>query len=186
MNFLDHVTTQQRLQIVSLPYRVGLWISESDTSGGEESGEKERKALAAILNGFTEDVFGSEVVQCVMSETVARKAEWAGWGKKLENVPEQCSHVVDMLSERVDPKELSAFKQHMMEIGEAVALAFREYGGEMSLKDKISTYVTYYTGKINAMIQKRPYKSLQEFLNISAAERSALSTLAQSLGTHYL
>lgn len=186
MNFLDQVTRQQRTQIVSLPYRVGLWISESDTSGGEESGAKEMKALASILNGYTEDVFGSEVVQYVMSETVARKSEWKEWGKNLDRVPDECRHVLDMMEERVDPKELSAFKQHLMEIGEAVALAFREYGRTMPIKEKLATYAAYYKGKIAALLQKRPYRSLQQFLNISATERYALSTLAKSLGTHYL
>ncbi len=185
MNFLDQLTRQQRTQIVSLPYRVGLWISESDTSGGAESGAKEMKALASILNGYTEDVFGSEVVQYVMSETVARKSEWKEWGKNLDRVPEECRYVISMMEERVDPKELSAFKQHLLEIGEAVALAFREYSTQMALPEKAVTYVTYYKGKIAALLQKRPYRSLQQFLNISATERGALSTLAHSLGTHY-
>ncbi len=185
MNFLDQMTKVQREAIVSLPYRVGLWVSESDKTGGEDSENKEMRALASILNGYTEDVFGSEVVQFVMSETLARKGEWERWSANLDRVPDQCRLAVDMLEERVDPKELNAFKQHIMEIGEAVALAFREYNRTMPLKEKALIYMNYYKGKMKAALSKRPYRSLQEFLNISAQERHALSTLAKSLGSHY-
>jgi hypothetical protein len=39
---------------------------------------------------------------------------------------------------------------------------------------------------MKALQNKKPYKSFDEFLNISANERRALTTLAQALDTPYI
>ena len=63
MSYLERFAPKQRELIVSLPYRVGLWISESDTSGGDEADEAERNALHLMMTGYAEDFLKSEVVE---------------------------------------------------------------------------------------------------------------------------
>lgn len=185
MSFLDQLTPDQREFVVSLPYRVGLYVSQSDKSGGDESDEKEMQALSNILQGYAQEIFGAETVQYVISETVAKKDQWGRWGAKVDAVEADCHRAVDVLSELVDPKEVSAFKQHLMEIGEAVALAFREVGDDMPFLDRLKFYFYYFRGKSRAAKQKRIYMSFDEFLNISLDERKALNKIANALNVSY-
>ncbi len=186
MSFLNQLSDDQRTNIVSLPYRVGLWVSESDSAGGDQADAQELQALSNILNGFAHEVFGSESVQHIISETVDKQNEWDGWGKNLGNMEEDCRVAIDVLYAAVDEKEVSAFKQHLIEVAEAVALAFREYDPNQSFASRLPVYISYYTGMIKASIRKQPYKSLEQFLNISASERKTLGALAQALGMRYI
>lgn len=186
MSFLDNLTTEQRTLLVSLPYRVGLKVSQSDDSGGDDSDEKEMQALDSLITAYSQEVFGAETVQYIVSETVSRKKEWAGWSANLENVEQECHAAIDILCEHVDPKEVSAFKNHLIEIGESVALAFREYGEKTPLLDKLKVYYTYHKGKYAATKAGQRYKDWEQFLNISLQERRALRSIANALSTTYI
>lgn len=184
MDVLESLTPDQRTLIVSLPYRAGLWVSQSDDSGGDEADQKELTALDNILHGFSEQVFGSELLQYVMSETVSRKAEWDGWGENLERLPMECEQALDILRAYVDEKEVSAYSTRLMEIAEAVALAFREYE-EGSAVGRVVVYCSYAVMRLKSILRKQPSKSFDQFLSISASERKALGALASALGSHY-
>ena len=184
MDVLEHLSTDQRTLIVSLPYRAGLWVSHSDDAGGDEADQKELVALSNIIHGFSEQVFGSELLQYVMNETVNRKDEWPQWAATLENVPEDCRRALDILRDHVDEKEVGAYAMRLMEIGEAVALAFREYE-QKSVFDQVQVYVSYILAKLRARKQAKPAKTFDQFLNISTHERKALGALAEALDTSY-
>jgi hypothetical protein len=186
MSFLDQLTPDQRESMISLPYRVGLYVSQSDKSGGDESNEKEAQALSNILQGYAQEVFGAETVQYVISETVSRQRDWDDWSDDVDKVEGDCHRAIDILSELVDEKEVSAFKQHLIEIGESVALAFREYDESLPFLTKLRIYYHYYRGKSQAAKRKENYKSFDEFLNISLDERKALNIIAGALNTTYV
>ena len=172
--------------MVSLPYRVGLFVSHSDQTGGGASDEAEMQALSNIITGYAQEVFGAETVQYVISETVSRRAEWAAWSENLSALEGECHRAIDILSEAVDEKEVSAFKNHLLEIGESVALAFREYGASASFFYKLRLYLFYVKGKREAAKRGEPYKDWEQFINISLDERKALCMIARSLGVVYI
>ena len=184
MSFLDDLPSDQRELIISLPYRVGVWVSHADDVGGKKADEEEKTALANILHGFTTDVFGSEVVQYVMAETIAHNAEWEKWSKNMSSFAKDCQHAIDVLKESVDEKEVSAFKQRLLEIAEAVALAFREYDN-LGFLSKLYVYLMYYKERYQAARKHRSFKTLDQYLNISLKERRALYSLANTLGVQY-
>lgn len=184
MSFLDDLPVDQRELIISLPYRVGVWLSHADDEGGEEADEEEKTALANILHGFTTDVFGSEVVQYVMAETIAHNAEWEKWSKDMINLEDDCRQAIDILNEAVDEKEVSAFKQRLLEIAEAVALAFREYDN-LDFITKMRVYFMYYKERYEAARKNRSFKTIDQYLNISLKERKALYSLAHTLDIQY-
>ena len=186
MNFLDQLSKEDRELLVSLPYRVGLFVSQSDDSGGESSDEAEMQALDNIITGYSQEVFGAETVQYVVSETVGRKAEWGKWGKDLSNIEDECHKAIDILSRAVDEKEVSAYKHYLIEIGESVALAFREYGENTSFMDKLKVYFLYKREKMRASKLGIQYKQWEEFINISLRERQALRFIANALNTLYI
>ena len=184
MSFLDLLTINQKDVVVSLPYRVGLWISRSDETGGSEADAQELQVLSNIIHGFAEEVFGSETVQHIMSEAVNREAEWGEWSKSVSSVLAECADAVDILEEFTDYKDVTAFQTMMMEIGEAVALAFSEYE-HAGMVDRIWLKVSFFVKNLGARMRKQPVKSLEEFLSISRRERKALDELAAALGTTY-
>lgn len=186
MNFLDQLLPDQRTLLVSLPYRVGLYISQSDQSGGEESDDAELKALSSIITAYSQEVFGAETVQYIISETVSRKNEWDEWSKDMETIEGECHRAVDILSNAVDAKEVSAFKRSMLEIGESVALAFREYGQSTPVMDKIKIYMFYMKSRKEAARQGFVAMEWDQFINISLDERKALQTVANALNTTYI
>jgi hypothetical protein len=185
MSFLSNLTDNQRTTLVSLPYRVGLWVSQSDQSGGVLSDSQELQVLSNIINGFAEDMFGSEVVQMIMTETVRRKSEWGAWAQQVSSVPEDCRFAVDVLGQYADTKDITAFTNHLMQIAEAVALAFREYE-DFGVGKKISMHLAFYASLFKARPPGLPRRTLREYLSISTGERSALGALARSLGTTYI
>lgn len=186
MSFLDDLPEDQRTLLVSLPYRVGLYVSQSDETGGDESDEAEAQALSNLITGYSQEVFGAETVQYVISETVKRKAEWPQWSHNLEQIENECHKAIDILSTSVDEKEVSAFKNHLIEIGESVALAFREYGESTPLLDKIKVMLVYIKGKMVATKKGERYKDWEQFINISLDERKALRMIANALNIQYI
>lgn len=180
MSFLDTLSPDQRSIIVSLPYRVGLWVSESDTSGGDEANVHEIQALSNILHGFAEEMFGSETMQYIMSETLNKKDEWANWSKEIASVPQDCRFAIDVLKEKTSSKDVNAFRNHLMEIGEAVAMAFHEGGG----RSHIGAYIAYTLGKFGKR-RASSVASFQDYLRISVNEHKAMGALAGALGASY-
>ncbi|MGH1402816.1 MAG: hypothetical protein ACRBDL_01085 [Alphaproteobacteria bacterium] len=186
MSFLDEISVDQRRLLVSLPYRVGLYVSQSDETGGDESDDLEMAALDSIVTAYAQEVFGAETVQYVIGETVARKAEWKGWSDNLSGIHEDCHRAIDILSDVVDDKEISAFKRHLLEIGESVALAFREYGEKTPFLTKVKMYLYYLKGKKHARKYDYIYKDWEQFINISLDERKALEGVASALNMKYV
>ena len=177
MAFLEKLTSDHRQLMVRLPYRVGLWVSRSDSAGGGESDQRESQALSNILHAFAEDLFGSETVQQIISETINRKAEWPQWGGNLDMVPGECRDAVDLLRQHGEGKDARVLQNHLMEIAEAVALAFREDDSGVSAFAAFGMYVRYmFSGS-----KKGRKVSFAEFRNISANERKALDAIADAL-----
>ena len=186
MSFLDDLRDEDRTLLVSLPFRVGLYVSQSDQSGGDESDEAEMQALSNLITAYSQEVFGAETVQYVISETVRRKSEWKKWATDLHYIEGECHKAVDILSAHVDEKEVNAFKNHLIEIGESVALAFREYGASTPLLDKLKVYMYYISSKRKAKKNGDVYKDWEQFINISLDERKALCFVAEALDKTYI
>jgi hypothetical protein len=92
---------------------------------------------------------------------------------------------VDVLMAYVDAKEVNAFKQHLMEVGEAVATAFREVD-ELSFVENFKLKLLYKKLGREASKANMQYKTFDEFLNISTDERSALNRLSDALDIQYV
>lgn len=183
---LERLTPDQKHVIVSLPYRVGLLVSHSDKSGGQGAQAQELETLANILDGFTQQVFGSELLQHVMAGTMNGRAHWSEWGADLDSVYVDCRKAVDILYALSDEKDVATYRARLLEIAEAVAVAFRE-AEHLSFSDKAKAYLSYMLAKRKAKsLKQSSYKSFDEFLNISMAERRVLEKVAAALGTYYI
>jgi hypothetical protein len=181
MSVLNEFSGDEQDLIVRLPFRVGIWISESDMSGGDESAAQEREALNTIVAAYAEDYLKSEFVQRVMEMTLARKDEWPKWTDRVDAVPDECDRVMKALATRVPLREVESFKHNLIDIGVAVAMAYRE-GITEPPEDAGAIANLVFSMKSFFGILFGGFKTATADENISAAEHRALVKLAGVLG----
>ncbi len=170
---------------IRLPYRVGLFISRSDSSGGGESDVAEMLALTNVVTYYVEDFCKSEFAQSVMLETLRHKPDWANWGEGIENVPQECRKVFDALTGQVDMRDIVAFKNNLLEIAITVAMAYREFDSSEPLAAKLRVYFDVLMRQMRAMLKGEVAESFDQMLNISRSEKAAINQLAQTLDIQY-
>lgn len=174
------IPQEQKQMLVRLPYRVGLWVSKSDSTGGDDSNEQEIMALETVILTYGEDYCKSEFTQSLMEETIASYDDWAKWEENIRRVPEECKQAIYILGNEIGTKELGSFKESIFDIGETVALAYREIDAEHNLATNIKVQIRILQKKWQAFRYQYPF-SLDHALNISPAEELALGELKIAL-----
>lgn len=157
-----------RAKMVALPYRIGLFVSHADTTGGWAAQDAEMQTLTTILRSYAEDFCKSPFVQGLLLQTLARRAEWVHWSHGLDHVPAECVAAMYDLRGALDAKEIKFFQSQMMDIAFNVAQAFRE--NRQSVPPS-GTWLGRLLGQENRARHE----------NVSAAEREALAHLADAL-----
>lgn len=183
---LTELPADIRELIIKLPYRVGLFISMSDQTGGGESDDAERRALENVVIFYVEDFCKSEFAQGVMLQTLQRKVEWDSWGADIANVPDECKKVFDALVGIVEVRDIVALKNNLLEIAIAVAMAYREFDSSEPWVSRFKVYLSVLVDRIKLMVGgEAPSVSTEQMLNISRAEKAAINLLAGTLGIEY-
>jgi|TARA_R110002126_G_scaffold13118_1_gene55829 hypothetical protein len=183
MDFIELLEKEEVDLLVRMPYRVGYWVSQSDTTGGEESEERELQALSAIVRGYSEDFCKSELVQRIMEMTVAKQDEWPEWQENLDAVPNECRQLIGKLRDELPPREMDAMRQNLYEIGLSVALAFREMDMDGEMTDLQRLWIALRE-RIYAWREGRDPRNGVYLYNISGEEYMALKQLADVLSIH--
>ena len=172
---LDQFPEDTYRTLVALPYRVGLYISQSDKTGGKSSEAQELAALENVVTFYVEDTLKSEFAQTIMLATLQHKTYWAQWSENIDSVPEECAYIAGYLADILDDRKLAGFKNNLLEIAMAVALAYRE-----------TAAATGFFARMKALFAPRLVKvsteETQQHLNISEAEKIAINHLAEKLG----
>lgn len=182
MTMLSELPKDIQDLLITLPFRVGYYISESDKTGGRQSAEAERIALENIVSSFVEDTVKSEFAHMVMNESLRHKSEWSTWTGNIHVIPEECLKMSEVLTGVIDMKEIFAFKQNLLEIAIVVAQAYREFNDNSGMVQKLNVYLTILMRRIRALFTGDDMPSNEQLLNISAKERSAIKLLADTFG----
>ncbi|MEC7702152.1 MAG: hypothetical protein VX740_08365 [Pseudomonadota bacterium] len=180
MDFIERLEQEEVDMLIKMPYRVGYWVSQSDTTGGDESEESELAALATIVRGYSEDFCKSEFVQRIMELTVENKGKWPEWQSNLNLVPNECRQLIAKLSDELPPREMDALRSNLYEIGLSVALAYREIDEDAFLTDVQKVWIMVRE-RIYAWREGRTPRSGAYLYNISGDEYLALRQLADVL-----
>lgn len=174
---IAQLSKQDELILMSLPYRVGLYVSFSDTSGGFEAQEQEMQTLSNILREFAEDFCKSEFTQKVLMESLKQRSQWPSWSNNMEHVPEEARHITDLLEAHFDARGLRAFKEVMIDIAMAVAMAFQE-GPVETIKPSLWPK---FGDMLAKMLGKGPNHYTLSHMSISKNERNALKRLCAAI-----
>lgn len=160
--------------LIRLPFRVGVWISSSDSTGGAESEVSELRALETIISSYAEEYLKSEFVQKLLEKTFSGKDSWSLWAQNVGAVPAECARLTEILESHLPAREISAFRENLMDIAVAVAMVFRE---EEDSESKASA--PDFLERILRALGISGKESVHA--NISRAELKALRTLAKAL-----
>lgn len=173
--FFTSLSDEEKVQLVKLPYRVGLFLSESDQTGGDDADEAERIVLHSIIQSFAEDYCKCELVQRVMTQTMKYKSQWERWGEDLEEVPIECKTVVWLMQKHgIDEKDSQSVRYTLLEIAVSVAKAFCEEENEEQEQSAVKKILSLFQGK-NKQIE------IEGLRNISKDEKIALKVLEKYL-----
>ena len=110
-------------------------------------------------------------------ESLQQRGEWPLWSQRLERVPEEADRIVRRLQTVFSEKELYAFKEVLVDIALAVAMAFRETGPQEDAKQPMHHVVRDALGRL---VGKKSIDPLYH-THISRDEREALARLCVAL-----
>jgi hypothetical protein len=82
-------------------------------------------------------------------------------------------------------RDIVAFKNNLLEIAIAVAMAYREFDSSEPLAAKLKVYFDVLMRQMRAMFKGEVAESFDQMLNISRSEKAAINQLAQTLDIQY-
>lgn len=162
--------------LVSLPYRIGLYVSYADITGGWEAQDREQQSLANILRQYSEDFCKTEFCQKLLMETLIRRDQWPTWSQNIDSVPGEAEKAVEILAGTFKAKDLRAFKEVLVDVALSVAMAFHE-GRDGDYDPKPGKAAGLF-----GLFKKAPAKDdAFDHMHISSAERAALKRVCAAM-----
>lgn len=180
---LQSLNEIEALEIISLPYKAGLWISHADDVEGESDDINEINALERGIPDIAKLHSDSSLVQQVASEMMRLKDEYAEkWENEcfhiLKTGPDTMTLILNSFGEK-DAKEYRAFT---MELAKMVAQAASElHAFDETKEEKEEGFFGNMIGRIVGGISATQKDDVNHPANISPAEGSALSQLSKAL-----
>lgn len=169
------------LCLLSLPYIVGIMVSHADDEEGEYDDELEMQALERILIAYAHEKPLSPFVHDIVLRTISSKDQWHDWVDRALSALPQCEKSIALIKGEYGKDEARNFAEMLLDVGEAVAMAYGEFGmGGMD--DDQEGMLSRFIGKFTAKLQGGENSNEESGLaNISATEQAALDRLATAL-----
>ena len=174
---LSDFSGEERTLIISVPYRVGIWISTADDNTKTKFDDKlERQALSAVISKLATRSQKMPFAAAVMSGVDSSKSLWPGWESDAveKNVLEDVENAIGLCRRRLSKGELNQYRQTIWQIGLIVAQAFGEQidpDNEMHV-NRFFAWMGSFTGVPS--LSKAPE-------NMSKTEKTALKKLSAVL-----
>jgi hypothetical protein len=170
---LSSFTPEDAEILVSLPYKVGVWVSHADDEEGDADDERENKALESCIRAIAKLHEDKPLIAEIMAETLRRRAGWSAWYEGSFHVLHDIPKAVAAMRSKATSADFKNYRGALMEIAAAVARAYGEFGhfDEAQTEGFFSKIAKGFKSHDNA----------DHPMNVSAAEDSALSRLAAAL-----
>lgn len=177
---LTQISPEDEKLLFSLPYRIGLFVSFADTTGGWEAQDKEQQSLTGILQKFASDFYKTEFTQKVLMETLRGRSAWPTWSHTVEIVPVQVRAIMSTLKPLLTEEELTAFQGVLLDIALEVATAFQEASEDAQPEDLARRQPVVH-GILSRMMGLPTKGDPLEHINISISEKHALRELMAAM-----
>ena len=162
--------------VVSLPYRVGVWISHLEDESGETDDKREEAALVRTIEAVRKKFVKSVFIRSVAAQTLKHQGRWPQWADRAQTVPADCRKVITFLEPQIGKEETKYYRQFLVHIAGVVAEAYGEFGledgekGDSFLGELIEKAALRITGGDFGLPT-----------NVAAVEREAIEELARIL-----
>ena len=178
MGKLSKLSEEEALQVISLPYKAGMWISHADDVDGEADDINEMKALERGIPQLAQLHEGSVLVQEVASEITRLKDYWGKWENECFHIIKQAPDIVDLVKKQFGVADAKEYRAFTMELGKMVAQAASELDAFDEMTETKSE--GFFGGMINKIVGGMSSQDDKDHpANISPAENSALSQLSK-------
>ncbi|MEM9469151.1 MAG: hypothetical protein AAF988_03225 [Pseudomonadota bacterium] len=133
MSFFKKLTPEETDLIVSLPYRVGHWISHIDDLEKTKRDDKwEAQAMDQAIRKIARQNTPNSLPRVIMSEVDSNRHQWQGWAAKDDKQNDDAvlfsdiGLALDLVRLKISPKALKPYKQILWYMALVVAQAFGE------------------------------------------------------------
>lgn len=181
MSYLEKFTKDEQNLIVSLPYRIGIWISAQDNTGNEAARALEIDALSRIIKKKADGMFETAFIHEVMVETYDKKHQWENLSDMSDSVLEDMVSASAIVAEKLGEKDARTFGDALFRIAFEVAAAYSEYSQTASLPKRLKRRLKTGYERLVSSIFKEQYDT-DHMLNISYDEDIALGRLKKAMG----
>jgi len=180
MTSLSDFSADEQELLVSLPYKVGVYVSHADDADGELDDEREMVALETCIKAIATLHEDKPFTADVMRQTLAMKNEWTRWVDQSFRVSDDARKAAALLQSKASEAEAKNYRAALMEIGATVAGAYGEFG-EFDDDDTSGGVFGALVGKITGGLSKLTADDVNHPMNVSASEDSALAELSDAL-----
>ncbi len=177
MTKLSFFTDEDVETIVSLPYRVGMHVSYAEDEEGEVDDEREMRALELCIKEIARVHEGEELTKEIASAILSSRDKWSDWSEGVFNIEPQCEKAIMALKTQAGKEEIKDYIKMTLDIASSVAQAYGEFGEEQKEKGFFGKVI----GGIVSSVAGVSADDANHPMNVSAAEDTAISNIAQSL-----
>jgi hypothetical protein len=170
---LSDLTPEERELVVSVPYRVGSWISVCDDNEKTNFDDKrERQALQLAVGRMAKAHRKMPFAAAIMREIEGNRSQWTVWDNNIaeNNVLQDTEKAIGICRAKFSKKEVSQYKQAVWNTAIIVAQAF----GEQIDPDN-EMHVDRFFAWLGSFIMAPSLRKAPE--NMSPTERTALKKL---------
>ncbi len=178
MSQLDSFTPEDRELLISLFYRVGVFVSYAEDEDGEQDDELEMKALERILLAIAKYEKKSEFAMNMAREAIRHKDDWERWNNQTFQVVDDCRKAALMLYNVVPETDFNRYRYCLIKIAETVASAYGEFGVD-DFEDENEGFFSRVVDKLSTGLKSS--KEDDGFMNITSAEDQAIIDLKNAL-----
>ena len=174
MSYFKDIPSEEINLLISLPYRVGIWISDADDL---EKTQRDDRKEAVALDRVIKNVAGQKsFAGAIMAEIDHNRLSWGDW-KKLaneNNIIEDVVRAKKVVSQHLSKKEWTLYCKLLWHVGVVIAQAF----GEDKDPDQEMHVNNFFEDVISAVFSSRLGKTPD---NVSAEEKRTLKKLRAAL-----
>jgi hypothetical protein len=170
---LKEFSGEDRALLISVPYRVGMWISNvDDIKGSSRDDRRERQTLSIAISRLAKNHRKMPFAAAVMQAIDQQKAQWPQWQSNISeaSVLGDLEKALNAVIGSGTKRDLSEYKHAVWQIAMVVAQAYDE-DDDPDNEMHIDNFFEWVGGfVIKPKLKKRPDY-------ISAAEKQALKKL---------
>lgn len=172
--FLSTLNDDERMLVVSIPYRIGIWVSHADDEGGGRDDSSEAKALEKVFSTLARSKNLPPFIAAVLDEIQSSQDRWPEWEASAFDTLDDSTRVLALLESRASAADNSNYKKLLKKVAFRVAGAHGEFG-------EIDEPEGFFARLAAGFRKLKPSAQAEDFMNISPAEEEALQNLARTI-----